>query len=191
MAIAGRKEMTDTYDQVTNHALARLGAPYWTWSKEPSLDKEVQALKKGPLHGFRHFFVLLLAPSHDTFLNRVVASDANRDGVFIGLALELYHREHAKWPESLSELSPKYLPTLPADPITETVALQSRERSAEVRSRRVVRWRRSLFFDVRHIVAPSTPTRNNRPIVHDFVMQRFSRDRVGRQSWQILRRQFA
>jgi hypothetical protein len=32
--------------------------------------------------------------------------------------LELYHREHGKWPESLGELSPKYLPTLPADPIT-------------------------------------------------------------------------
>jgi hypothetical protein len=118
MAIAGRKEMTDTYDQVTNHALARLGMPYWTWSKEPSLDQEVQSLKSGPLHGFRHFFVLLLAPSHDTFLNRVVASDTNRDGVFIGLALELYHREHGKWPASLGELSPKYLPTLPADPIT-------------------------------------------------------------------------
>jgi hypothetical protein len=118
LAIAGRKEMIDTYDQVTNHALARLGAPYWTWSKEPTLDEEVQSLKSGPLHGFRHFFVLLLAPSHDTFLNRVVASDGNRDGVFIGLALELYHREHSKWPESLGELSPKYLPTLPADPIT-------------------------------------------------------------------------
>jgi hypothetical protein len=118
MAIAGRKEMTDTYDRVTNHALARLGMPYWTWSKEPSLDQEVQSLKSGPLLGFRHFFVLLLAPSHDTFLNRVVASDGNRDGVFIGLALELYHREHGKWPASLGKLSPKYLPTLPADPIT-------------------------------------------------------------------------
>jgi hypothetical protein len=118
MAIAGRKEMIDTYDQVTNQALARLGTPYWTWSKEPSLDEEVQSLKKGRLYGFRHFFVLLLAPSHDTFLNRVVASDTNREGVFIGMALELYHREHGKWPESLSELSPKYLPTLPADPIT-------------------------------------------------------------------------
>ena len=32
--------------------------------------------------------------------------------------LELYHREHGKWPESFGELSPKYLPSLPADPIT-------------------------------------------------------------------------
>jgi hypothetical protein len=118
MVVAGRKEMTDTYDQFTNIALARLGEPYWTWSKEPSLDEQVKSLKSGPLHGFRYLFVLLLTPSHDTLLNRVVASNGNRDGLFIGLALELYHREHAKWPESLAELSPKYLPALPPDPIT-------------------------------------------------------------------------
>jgi hypothetical protein len=118
MAIAGRKEMTAEYDRITDRALARLGEPYWTWRSEPSLDAELKAITDGPISRFRYFFVMLLTPSYDTFLNRVVASDGNRDGVFIGLALELYHREHGKWPESLSELSPKYLPTLPADPIT-------------------------------------------------------------------------
>jgi hypothetical protein len=117
IAIGGRKEMTDTFDLITDKAMARLGTPYWTWVGEPTLDQDVQSLKSGPLHGFRHFFVLLLTPAYDTFLNRVVASDGNRDGVFIGLALELYHREHGKWPESLAELSPRYLPTLPVDPI--------------------------------------------------------------------------
>jgi hypothetical protein len=118
MAIAGRKEMTAEYDRVSDRALARLGEPYWTWKNEPSLDQEVKDLTDGPIGRFHYFFVLLLTPSNDTFLNRVVASDGNRDGVFIGLALELYHREHGKWPESLGELAPKYLPTLPADPIT-------------------------------------------------------------------------
>jgi hypothetical protein len=118
MVIAGRKEMTDEYDRITDRALARLGEPYWSWKGEPSLDSEVKTLTDGPVSRFRYLFVLLLTPSYDTFLNRVVASDGNRDGVFLGLALELYHREHGKWPESLSELSPKYLPTLPADLIT-------------------------------------------------------------------------
>jgi hypothetical protein len=118
MVIGGRKEMIDTYDQVTDKALARLVSPYWTWAGEPSLENDVQVLKSGPLHGFRHFFVLLLTPSYDKFLNHVVASDGNRDGIFIGLALELYHREHGKWPESLAELSPRYLPKLPVDPIS-------------------------------------------------------------------------
>jgi hypothetical protein len=118
MAIAGRKEMTAEFDQITDRALARLGEPYWSWKDQPSLDAEVKAITDGPISRFRYFFVMLMTPSYDTFLNRVVASDGNRDGVFIGLALELYHREHGKWPESLNELSPKYLPTLPADPIT-------------------------------------------------------------------------
>ena len=118
MAVAGRKEMTAEYDRITDRALARLGEPYRSWKSEPSLDAEVKAITDGPISRFRYFFVMLMTPSYDTFLNRVVASDGNRDGVFIGLALELYHREHGKWPESLGELSPKYLPTLPADPIT-------------------------------------------------------------------------
>jgi hypothetical protein len=110
--------MTAEYDRITDRALARLGEPYWSWKSEPSLDAEVKAITDGPISRFRYFFVMLMTPSYDTFLNRVVASDGNRDGVFIGLALELYHRERGKWPESLAELSPKYLPTLPADPIT-------------------------------------------------------------------------
>src|SRR4029079_8646833 len=118
MAIAGRKEMTGEYDRITDRALPRLGEPYWIWKNQPSLDSEVKAITDGPISRFRYFFVMLLTPSYDTFLNRVVASDGNRDGMFIGLALELYHREHGKWPESLGELSPKYLPTLPPDPIT-------------------------------------------------------------------------
>ncbi len=118
LAIAGRKEMTAEYDRITDRALARLGAPYWSWKDQPSLDQEVKAITDGPISRFHYFFVMLLTPSYDTFLSHVVASDGNRDGVFIGLALELYHREHSKWPASLDELSPKYLPTLPADPIT-------------------------------------------------------------------------
>ena len=99
MAVAGRKEMTAEYDRITDRALARLGEPYRSWKSEPSLDAEVKAITDGPISRFRYFFVMLMTPSYDTFLNRVVASDGNRDGVFLGLALELYHREHGKWPE--------------------------------------------------------------------------------------------
>lgn len=118
MVVAGRKEMSQAYDNLYDRALARLGSPYWTWASEPSLDAEVRALKSGPVGAYRYFLVLLLTPSYDRFLNRVVASEGDREGVFIGLALELYHREHAKWPGSLDELSPRMLPKLPLDPIT-------------------------------------------------------------------------
>src|SRR5262249_13993010 len=56
IAIGGRKEMTDTFDLITDKAMARLGTAYWTWAGEPTLDQDVQSLKSGPLHGFRYFF---------------------------------------------------------------------------------------------------------------------------------------
>ena len=40
-----------------------------------------------------------------------------RDGALIGIALELYHREHGSWPESLDELTPAFLPEAPIDRI--------------------------------------------------------------------------
>ncbi|HEV8291799.1 MAG TPA: hypothetical protein VGP94_07730, partial [Tepidisphaeraceae bacterium] len=42
----------------------------------------------------------------------------HRDGLVIGIALELYRREHGQYPTGLDELVPKYLPTTPADRIT-------------------------------------------------------------------------
>lgn len=118
ITIAGRRAMTDEHDRIADQALARLGAPYWTWSHEPSLEEQVKTITDGPISKFHYLFVSLLTPAYDTILDRAVTSDAKRDGVLIGLALELYHREHNKWPESLAELSPRYLPKLPVDSIT-------------------------------------------------------------------------
>lgn len=118
MVVASRGVMTDLYEKVTNQAISRLGMPYWQWAGEPTLDDTVQSLRNEWLGHFRYLFVLLLTPSHDVYLNRVVTTDGNRDGVLIGLALEMYHRENAKWPKSLDELSPRWLPAVPLDPIT-------------------------------------------------------------------------
>ena len=35
----------------------------------------------------------------------------------IGIALEMYRREHGRWPKSLDELAPRWLPALPVDRI--------------------------------------------------------------------------
>lgn len=41
-----------------------------------------------------------------------------QDGALIGLALELFHRTHGRYPESLDELVPQWLPAVPVDRIT-------------------------------------------------------------------------
>jgi len=118
MVIASRKEMTDVYHRFVDSALEQLEKPLWETDKFPTMDEEFQALQRNPIDKFRYFFVSLLLPAHDTVRNRAVASHGERDGVLVGLALELYHREHGNWPASLEELSPRWLPELPVDQIT-------------------------------------------------------------------------
>jgi len=38
-----------------------------------------------------------------------------RDAALTALALTLYHRQHQVWPQSLEELTPALIPTLPVD----------------------------------------------------------------------------
>ena len=44
----------------------------------------------------------------------------------LAIALALYHREKGQYPEELSELSPKYLPTIPLDLFSGKDAIYSR-----------------------------------------------------------------
>lgn len=118
MLVASRKEMVDLFDKITNDVQANIDVPYWKRAAKPSWDDEVKALTNGPIAKFRYLFVNLLVPAYDRIQNRVMLTDGERDGTFLGLALELYHRQHKQWPESLVELSPQYLPQLPVDPIT-------------------------------------------------------------------------
>jgi hypothetical protein len=116
-AVASRKDMTETYDSVTNEALARVAEPFWKHRDKPSLD-EFKASENGPIGRFKYLFVRMLIPAHEKILRRKTASESELDGVFVGLALEAFHRNHNEWPASLAELSPQYLPQIPVDVIT-------------------------------------------------------------------------
>ena len=48
----------------------------------------------------------------------MVRVQGKRDGMLIGLALQIYHQKQGHWPSSLNELTPSYLPELPLDRIT-------------------------------------------------------------------------
>jgi hypothetical protein len=41
-----------------------------------------------------------------------------RDGLLVGLALEMYHRRNQRYPDTLKQLTPGLLPEVPADRIT-------------------------------------------------------------------------
>lgn len=120
MLVASRKEMVEMYDRFSNQALSSLETPLWESSDEPTVEEQLDSLTADPIDRLRYLFVDLLTPAYETLKNRYAASQGERDGLLLGLALELYHREHNKWPASLDELSPRWIPELPVDRISGT-----------------------------------------------------------------------
>jgi hypothetical protein len=118
LVVASRKEMTDTYEQFSCRAAERIDTPLWETADGPSIDDELLAMQTGPLSKFRYLFVNLLLPAYDGVRHGYARLQGEREGVLIGLALELYRREHGNWPATLVELSPRWLPELPVDRIT-------------------------------------------------------------------------
>jgi hypothetical protein len=118
MLVASRKEMIEMYDRLNDRALRSMDTPLWESEDERSAEEELNALSADSINRYHYLFVHLLMPAHNAVRNRYVTSQGERDGALIGLALELYQREQKKWPESLGELSPRWLPELPVDRIT-------------------------------------------------------------------------
>jgi hypothetical protein len=117
MVVASRKEMLEAFEKATDAAQARISEPFWKQHDERPLD-DFQPEEHGPLGKFRYLFVRIMLPAYDNLLKRIVMTNSELDGVYLGLALELYHRQHHKWPESLAELAPQWLPEVPVDRIT-------------------------------------------------------------------------
>jgi hypothetical protein len=83
----------------------------------PTLDDEIQELERKPVGRLRYMLVTLLFPAYNALGTSIAMLEGMRDGVLVGVVLELYRRERGKWPESLNELSPRWLPKLPVDRI--------------------------------------------------------------------------
>lgn len=116
--VASRKEMTATHDVFLHAAAVKISTPFWKQDELVPLDDSLLSERAGTLEKYRYAFVRLMVPAFDSLRNRIEEIEGMRDGVFIGIALELYHREHKAWPKSLSELSPRWLPAVPVDRIT-------------------------------------------------------------------------
>jgi hypothetical protein len=118
MVLASRKEMTETYLGFINAAIAKIDMPLVKQNEIPLPNEELLSERVGLIGQFRYVFVRLMVPAHQVFANNVACAEGQRDGVLVGLALELYHREHGTWPKTIAELSPRWLPHVPIDRIT-------------------------------------------------------------------------
>lgn len=73
-----------------------------------------------PIQRIRYLPLVALMPALGRASQSAERVRAYRDALLAGIALELHHRRHGQWPESLDALVPMILPEIPVDPFTGT-----------------------------------------------------------------------
>jgi hypothetical protein len=111
--VASRREIIDKYDELISIEKAKLDTPFWKL-EQPCPEDPQTAWRRDLLR----YLPISLMPLPD-FRGSLETHQGQRDGVLSGIALELFRRKHdGRWPDSLAELAPGYLPHLPVDRIT-------------------------------------------------------------------------
>ncbi len=116
LAMAGRKDMIDVHRRLMDTVRAKVRKPLWDQTQPELIDPP---LESWPLwKQTRYVMIYRLLPAMGAAARSIENHRGFRDGVQIGIALELYRRAHGDWPGSLTELTPGYLPQLPVDRLT-------------------------------------------------------------------------
>jgi hypothetical protein len=112
--MAGRREMRAKYLDFLARYEAEAATPLW--QRGPStVDAEIERLCMSPFQWVRYAPIVILMPAFTNAGLIPEYSQQHRDATLVALALELYHRRHAAWPQSLEELVPQLLPRVPLD----------------------------------------------------------------------------
>ena len=117
MLAASRAELMAKYDRLMDQQEANFRLPIRQVELE-KIESQLIALRTSPLGLARYLILVRLMPGFSRAQSSCERYLGGRDGVVVGIALELYHRRHGQYPASLSELTPELLPAIPADRIT-------------------------------------------------------------------------
>lgn len=118
LAAASRSEVLAKYDRFYALALSDATTPLWQWRHSDGDAEQFLSMEMATDgHEIRYLPIELLAPSTTTACRVFHEALGRRDGVLIGIALDLYRRDQGDWPASLEGLAPRWLPKLPVDPI--------------------------------------------------------------------------
>lgn len=115
LVMASRKEMTDKYNAYMDRSEARLHRPWHQYVNDP-LFVEIQGINRSTRDSLKYALLNMLMPSLDRSNVTAERLATHRDAMQIAIALELFKRRTGNYPNNLSDLSPRLLPAVPADP---------------------------------------------------------------------------
>lgn len=117
VAIVGRREMFERYDELLNAAVIESQQPLWQ-RRSANVEATVEQMYASPVDRVRYLPIVLLMPALSKAAIHGELLVMRRDAVLVAIALELHRRRHGDWPNSLKELTPHLLPAVPPDRFT-------------------------------------------------------------------------
>ncbi len=116
--IAPREEMRCVYDDFIDQAILDSNKPLWEYDYKDGLHAKYDQLMSSSGNRLRYLPLDVFMPALSAVNKTIHRYYGSRDGILIGIALTLYQQEHGNWPDSLDDLSPTYLPSVPIDRLT-------------------------------------------------------------------------
>jgi hypothetical protein len=113
-----RREIVQKYDEFMDRTEAQLRLPRrladWSFMKSlPKLDPQAS-----PVHGNQMILEAFVNSDWASMHSYYERELGYRDGALVAIALEIHHRRHGSYSDSLAALTPDLLPAIPADRIT-------------------------------------------------------------------------
>ncbi len=118
LLLAPRAEMRQIYDGLIDRTIVEFRRPLWLADGSETVKDSVVKMASSMRTQVRYMPITLFFPAMSAMSRAIHTQEGYRDGVLIGIALELYRREHGDWPGALDELVPGYLPSVPVDRLT-------------------------------------------------------------------------
>jgi hypothetical protein len=115
--MGSRKDQSEEFDRLMDLNDAMIRVPL----READTDgpaEMLRALSRDSVLRWRYALLLTVAPALERPAELAERTLGQRDGLLVGLALEMYRRMHDRYPDNLEQLMPGFLPTIPADRIT-------------------------------------------------------------------------
>lgn len=115
LAYGTRRDQLDMHDLLIDIAEQSLSIPHSSPIQLELRAKMIEAVietQRNP----RYWMVSLFVPAFHPAIETAHKSDAHTDATLTTLALHIHHQRTGRWPDTLAELTPALLPTIPEDP---------------------------------------------------------------------------
>lgn len=112
--ILGRRDIQNQYERLMGMMEQEAQTPLWQRDVSP-VDQQLGEWLASPLQRLRHLPLCVLLPAISKASINAEMSRMRRDASLSAIALELHHRRTGRWPNSLTDLVPQYLPSVPLD----------------------------------------------------------------------------